>query len=351
MDGGASVTAKNRHDKEAEIARLHEKTFRAWANSHLRRRNVKIEDSLDKGFHDGLLLITLVEVLTGENCGLKIHKNPEKDIQKHENIAIAIEFLKKKIPNINVGSVDIIDGNLKVILGLMWRLILTFQVENSAGEDDDPSTPRTAAQKIKAAKLKLLQWCKDTTAGHKGVNIENFESSWYDGLAFCALIHAMDPSLIDYDSLSASNAKDNLTIAFDLAEKHFDIPRLLDPEDIIQTDANSRPDEQCFITYISEFPVAMLQHKLKRNEVDEKEKEEKRRIEEEARKKAEDEALAIKIAEAERLAREQAEAEARKREEEAAAKRKREEDERAERERIANEELLRKRKEEEEKKN
>ena len=54
----------------------------------------------------------------------------------------------------------------------------------------------------KLAKQKLLKWCQDTTAGHKYVNIENFQGSWFDGMGFCALVHAIDPSLIDYDSLS-----------------------------------------------------------------------------------------------------------------------------------------------------
>jgi len=169
-----------------------------------------------------------------------------------------------------------------------------------------------------------LKWCQDTTAGHKHVNIENFQGSWYDGMAFCALVHALDPSLIDYDSLSPSNVKHNLTVAFELAEKHFDIPQLLDPEDIMATDALSRPDEQCFMTYLSAFPVAALQKKIKlqQGENDEKVK----RAEEEARRKAEEEA-ARKIKEAEEAARRKAEEEARLREAELAARLRAEEEE------------------------
>jgi len=143
------------------------------------------------------------------------------------------------------------------------------------------------------------------------------------------LIHAMDPSLMDYDSLTPENAKHNLTLAFDLAEKHFDIPKLLDPDDILAEDALSRPDEQCFITYISAFPVAMLQRKLKVNEQEDLEK--IRRAEEEARRKAELEA-ARKIKEAEEAARRAAEEEARRREADADARRRAEEEERRRRE-------------------
>jgi len=325
MDGNQSVRTKDRHKKNAEIERLHEKTFRAWANAQLRSRNLKIENTLADCFHDGLMLINLVEVLSGEKCTGKYHRVPEKDIHKLENITIALEFLKKYV-SVNVNSQDIMQGNLKVILSVVWRLILTFQVE---GEETDETKDMSAAQRNKAAKLKLLKWCQDTTAGHKHVNIENFQGSWYDGMAFCALVHAMNPSLLDYDSLNPANAKENLTIAFSLAEKHFDIPQLLDPSDITAEDVLSRPDEQCFMTYISAFPVAMLQYKLKQNEKGEAEN--IRRAEEEARRKAEEEA-SRKIKEAEEAARRSALDEASRREAEASARRKAEDEERERRE-------------------
>lgn len=60
--------------------------------------------------------------------------------------------------------------------------------------------------------------------------MENFTSSWKNGLGFSALIHSHRPDLIDYDLLRADKALDNLNYAFDVAERHLGIARLLDPE-------------------------------------------------------------------------------------------------------------------------
>lgn len=133
MDGNASVRTKDRNKKNAEIERLHEKvallflplcgvklfvcllmlysadnifphkTFRAWANSQLRQRNIKLEQSLAESFTDGLMLIALVEVLSGKKCTGKYHVHPEKDIHKLENITIAIEFVSQFV-QVNVNS-------------------------------------------------------------------------------------------------------------------------------------------------------------------------------------------------------------------------------------------------------
>lgn len=54
--------------------------------------------------------------------------------------------------------------------------------------------------------------------------------SWKDGLAFCALIHRHRPDLLDYHKLNKDHPLENLNLAFDIAEKHLNIPRMLDAE-------------------------------------------------------------------------------------------------------------------------
>jgi hypothetical protein len=288
---------------------------------------------------DGLVLINLVEILSGERCPEKYNPKPTLEIHKLENVTIAINFIQKFV-KVSISANDIVQANMRLILGLIWRLILTFKVESK--EDDNEKL--NAAQRNRAARKKLLDWCVEKTKDHRGVNITDFGASWYDGLAFCALIHAFNPSLIDYDSLSAENAASNLELAFDLAEKHLDIPRLLDPADICAQDVNAKPDEQCFMTYLSEFPLAFLAHQeqaaSKESEEAKRKKEEeeaRRKAEEEARRKAEEEERKRRAAEEEELKKKKADLEAqaealRKKESEDKAKKEEEERRRRKRE-------------------
>lgn len=50
------------------------------------------------------------------------------------------------------------------------------------------------------------------------VDIQNFSSSWSNGMAFCALVHSFFPDAFDYDSLSPSNRRQNFEVAFGAAE-------------------------------------------------------------------------------------------------------------------------------------
>ena len=92
----------------------------------------------------------------------------------------------------------------------------------------------------------LLQWCKHHTSGYRDVNVTNFDRSWRNGLAFCALCHAFFPNDINFDSLKKEEMEKNLELAFSVAEKH-GVPRLLDVEDVAPFE---QPDRFSIITYL-----------------------------------------------------------------------------------------------------
>ncbi|MEQ2312347.1 hypothetical protein AMECASPLE_029985 [Ameca splendens] len=124
----------------------------------------------------------------------------------------------------------------------------------------------TAAATGASIKQKILQWCRNKTHKYEGVNIENFSSSWSDGLAFCALIHRFFPDAFDYSSLKPEKREENFTLAFQIAESLADCCPLLEVADMIMM--GNHPDPMCVFTY-----VQSLCHSLSKIERERKDKE------------------------------------------------------------------------------
>jgi len=95
----------------------------------------------------------------------------------------------------------------------------------------------------------LFIWCKQLCS-QRNVNITNLHTSWKDGRAFCALIDALQPGLIDMKTLS-SKPEENLQLAFQTAQDKLQIPSLLDIEDLLI----DKPDQFSIVTYLSQFAL------------------------------------------------------------------------------------------------
>ncbi|XP_036411412.1 microtubule-actin cross-linking factor 1 [Megalops cyprinoides] len=217
-----------------ERDRVQKKTFTKWVNKHLIKVRKHITD-LYEDLRDGHNLISLLEVLSGvtlprEKGRMRFHRL--------QNVQIALDFLKQRqVKLVNIRNDDITDGNPKLTLGLIWTIILHFQISEIyvSGESGDLT-----------AKEKLLLWSQQATEGYPGLRCVNFSSSWSDGRMFNAILHRYRPDLIDMELVSRQSNRDNLEQAFDIAES-LGVTRLLDAEDV---DVPS-PDEKSVITYVS----------------------------------------------------------------------------------------------------
>ncbi|XP_017282522.1 uncharacterized protein ehbp1l1a isoform X2 [Kryptolebias marmoratus] len=95
----------------------------------------------------------------------------------------------------------------------------------------------------------LLEWCQEVTQGHKGVKINNFTTSWRNGLAFCAILHHFHPEKINFEMLDPYDIKHNNKKAFDgFAE--LGISRLMEPSDMTLI---AVPDRLIVMTYLSQI--------------------------------------------------------------------------------------------------
>ncbi|CAN9501284.1 unnamed protein product [Ophioblennius macclurei] len=118
-------------------------------------------------------------------------------------------------------------------------------------KDSKPKLKRSQSFGVSSAsgiKQILLEWCRSKTIGYQNIDIQNFSSSWSDGMAFCALVHSFFPLEFDYNALNPSNRKHNLQQAFTTAEDQADCLRLIEVDDMLEM--GDKPDPMCVFTYV-----------------------------------------------------------------------------------------------------
>ncbi|XP_055716450.1 spectrin alpha chain, non-erythrocytic 1 isoform X4 [Phlebotomus papatasi] len=235
---------ENERIKTLQEERLHiqKKTFTKWMNSFLIKVKMEVDD-LFVDLADGVKLLKLLEIISGEKLGKP--NSGRMRVHKIENVNKSLAFLHTKVRLESIGAEDIVDGNPRLILGLIWTIILRFQIQEieiDVDEENDSSEKRSA-------KDALLLWCQRKTHGYQGVHIQDFTGSWRSGMGFNALIHSHRPDLFDYSSLTPGRHIENLNHAFDMADRELGIPKLLDAEDVDTT----RPDEKSILTYVASY--------------------------------------------------------------------------------------------------
>ncbi|XP_038008479.1 smoothelin isoform X3 [Motacilla alba alba] len=110
-------------------------------------------------------------------------------------------------------------------------------------------------------KQMLLDWCRAKTRGYEHVDIQNFSSSWSDGMAFCALVHNFFPDAFDYSKLTPQNRRQNFEVAFSSAETLVDCVPLVEVEDMMIM--GKKPDAKCVFTYVQSLYNHLRRHELR----------------------------------------------------------------------------------------
>ncbi|XP_066550377.1 calmin [Amia ocellicauda] len=255
---------------------VQKRTFTRWINLHLEKCKPPLEvNNLFKDIQDGRILMALLEELSGYKL-LHGFKPSSHRIFRLNNIAKVLNFLEERnVKLVSIDAADIADGNSSIVLGLIWNIILFFQIKELTGNiksrfpsssslsslhnstDSDTSHPSTPCEEKRVfvshkdhgrAIKTLLHWVQRRTRKY-GVAVQDFGKSWTSGLAFLAVIKAIDPGLVDMKKALEKPPRENLEDAFRIAHYSLGIPRLLEPEDVT---INS-PDEQSIMTYVSQF--------------------------------------------------------------------------------------------------
>ncbi|XP_046603545.1 filamin-A [Neodiprion virginianus] len=211
-------------------------TFRNWVNEHLRHHPATADSQgevvdLAEDFRDGTRLCALVEILTNKRLP-RWNSRPANQHHHLENVSTALQAIEADgVKLVNIGNVDIVNGNLKLILGLIWSLIVRYQIGKS---------------KFPPRKL-MLAWLK---AVLPECRVNNFTTDWNSGVYLSALLDYCKPGLFPHwRQLDPNDNVYNCRKAMEISKREFGIPMVLEPEYL----ASPYLDELSGMTYLSYF--------------------------------------------------------------------------------------------------
>ncbi|XP_061480028.1 utrophin isoform X2 [Rhineura floridana] len=238
LDGGCnefSNIIKSRSDEHNDVQK---KTFTKWINARFSKCGKSPIKDMFTDLRDGRRLLDLLEGLTGSQL---LKERGSTRVHALNNVNKVLQVLhQNNVELVNIGGTDIVDGNHKLTLGLLWSIILHWQVKDVM-KDVMSDLQQTNSEKI------LLSWVRQSTRPYSEVNVLNFTTSWSDGLAFNAVIHRHKPELFGWDKVIKMAPVDRLEHAFNIAKHRLRIEKLLDPEDV----AVQLPDKKSIIMYLT----------------------------------------------------------------------------------------------------
>ncbi|XP_043946962.1 dystrophin, isoforms A/C/F/G/H isoform X7 [Drosophila biarmipes] len=214
-----------------ERQHIQKKTFTKWINSHLIDTQCTPVKDLFLDLRDGHRLLALLSTLT------QTHLKPEKGrmrVHHINNLNKVITVIQQHgVKLVNISSDDIVGGNAKLTLGLIWLIALEFNGQHLVKSHSSNGVEKS-----------LLAWARQYTEPH-GLQLNDFSSSWSDGRAFLMILDAHVEEL-NLQAALQQHALQRLHLGFDLAHRHFKIEKLLDAEDV----HTHKPDNKSIQMYV-----------------------------------------------------------------------------------------------------
>lgn len=108
---------------------------------------------------------------------------------------------------LNISSEDLVAGNPKLTLGLVWLIALSFDGQKLVN-----------SQMVNGLEKSLLNWVRPLTERY-GLNVKDFSSSWSDGRAFLYVLAGNVPDLDVKSAIEQHPIARFVYICFNLFEK------------------------------------------------------------------------------------------------------------------------------------
>ncbi|KAF1771469.1 hypothetical protein GCK72_003295 [Caenorhabditis remanei] len=243
MPIGAS-TAKPKKDEKKdkksdreEKYELQEQVFIRWAN-HLLGTD-RLTDY--KSLQDGSNAIFVYQAIIGQT--MAVLGNPSDDWPN----------ILQYVGDSKTNPQEVMDGNQKAVLSAWWQLVQFFWKNH-------------APLQLREEKLSeaIKQWCIEVMSSYEEIDVYDFTSSFRDGHAFNYLIHSYDKKLINLSKTAEMSAIDRIENAFGVAEKTWNVPRLLSPKDL----HSEHLDSHSVLCYLMNLYLAMISTSKIENELE-----------------------------------------------------------------------------------
>jgi len=233
------------------------KTFSKWCNMYLAKKGwedtVGVGEEFGSSWKDGITLMKLMNALYDVDMPKRYKKDAKTRVHRLDNVNQALKMVKAaEVKTTNLKQVNLLDGDFKMMAGMVWNVILDYNIKGISVED-------------KNAKTGLLLWCQKKTKDYAGINgeIKNFHKDWKNGNAFLALVDKHTVNEVDYQQMydDGCSAEEKMDAAWTVCEK-MGIPRLLECEDLTEVE---RPDDKAVMTYVSEMFKIFSKEDIKDN--------------------------------------------------------------------------------------
>nr|3BYH_B Chain B, fimbrin ABD2 [Homo sapiens] len=204
-----------------------ERCYRLWINS------LGIDSYVNNVFEDvrnGWILLEVLDKVSPSSVNWKHASKPpiKMPFRKVENCNQVIKIGKQlKFSLVNVAGNDIVQGNKKLILGLLWQLMRFHMLQ------------LLKSLRSEMTDADILSWAnrKVRTMGRK-LQIESFkDKSLSSGLFFLNLLWAVEPRVVNWNLVTKGETDDekrlNATYIVSVARK-LGCSVFLLPEDIVE---------------------------------------------------------------------------------------------------------------------
>lgn len=220
---GLEISEKERYDMaemldDNEGDSREERTFRMWINS-LNIDNVYV-NHLYLDVTDGVIILKVMDKIEpGVVNWSRVNLTPKNRYKKVENCNYVVALGKEmKFSMVNIGGLDILDGNRKLILALIWQLmrhhvlkILSSIASASGGDAINDAY--------------IVQWANAqvSKAGRASKMTSFRDRSLKSGLFLIDLCYAVEPRAVNWDLVTEAHTDDerinNAKYAISIARK------------------------------------------------------------------------------------------------------------------------------------